>query len=179
MARFYSIGYGNQPWSSFERLLHQHSIDIVVDVRSIPESRNPSYTRDALRTALSDRTIDYVFMGRSLGGRPQAAECYDEQGHVDYARMSQNETYQRGIARLLRTQDSERSIALLCSESKPEECHRSKLISMSLLSHGVDVLHIRPDSACTAHSSLLKTLTGGQSTLAGTTIALKSRRRYR
>ena len=36
-------------------------------------------------------------------------------------------------------------IALMCSESKPEECHRCKLIGQELMNHDISVQHITAD----------------------------------
>ena len=66
----FTIGHSNHPAEAFLGLLLRHGIEEVVDVRSLPHSRfNPQFNRKALRTALTEAGVGYVFMGAELGGR--------------------------------------------------------------------------------------------------------------
>ena len=76
----FTIGHSNHPAEAFLGLLLQHGIEEVVDVRSSPHSRfNPQFNRKALRTALTEAGVGYVFMGAELGGRRDLS-CYDSEG---------------------------------------------------------------------------------------------------
>lgn len=46
----------------------------------------PEFTKGPLEHRLAAEDLRYVFMGNVLGGRPDDPACYDEDGHVDYAR---------------------------------------------------------------------------------------------
>jgi uncharacterized protein (DUF488 family) len=49
-----------------------HAITAVVDIRSTPYSRiNPQYSKEAIKLALNGKGIEYVFLGKELGGRSE------------------------------------------------------------------------------------------------------------
>ena len=51
---------------------------------------------------------------------------------------------------------------LMCSEGKPELCHRSKLIGVELAKRGITIGHIDPDGAVVDQETVIARLTGGQ-----------------
>ena len=55
----------------------------------------------------------------------------------------------------------------MCSEGKPENCHRSKLDGQTLTAQGVEVLHIDEQDALISQKDVLLRLTGGQPSLFG------------
>jgi len=71
-------------------------------------------------------------------------------------------------------------VALMCSEGKPENCHRSKLIARSLTGEGVEVLHIDEAGRVITQKEAMYRLTGGQLNLFGEDFTrLTSRKKYR
>ncbi len=72
-------------------------------------------------------------MGDNLGGRPLDATCYTEDGKVDYKKVETKDFYKTGIARVKIAYDKGLNIVLMCSEANPSQCHRSKLIGMTLM----------------------------------------------
>jgi len=142
----YTIGHSDHDTGEFIALLRQHSITLVVDVRSRPYSRwAHQFNRETLARDLEDAGIAYRFMGDVLGGRPADPTLYDpERERPDYRRVAQSITYQAGIDRLLDLARGER-VAVMCSEGDHRRCHRHLLIAQTLLERGVRVLHIQPD----------------------------------
>jgi uncharacterized protein (DUF488 family) len=142
----YSIGHSNHVTAAFVGLLRQHGIERLVDVRSQPYSRwNPQFNRDNLAANLQEAGIDYVFMGDSLGGRPQQATLYERKSErPNYDLQAETPLYQQGVARL-RQLAGERKTAMMCSEGDPDTCHRKLLITETLLQGGDKVQHILPD----------------------------------
>ena len=65
----------------------------------------------------------------------------------------------------------------MCSEGKPETCHRSKLIGASLAEMGVPVLHIDENDELQSQEAIIARITGGQLGLFGE-IEFTSRKRY-
>jgi len=73
----YTIGHSNHSAEYFLKLLKQHNISAVVDVRSSPYSRrNPQFKYKSLATFLNDNSIAYVYLGKELGARPEDPNCY-------------------------------------------------------------------------------------------------------
>lgn len=173
----YTVGYGARSFDEFVALLRRYEIACLVDVRSAPYSRyRPEFSKQALDLALSAQSIRYVFLGNALGGRPDDPDCYVA-GKVDYDRVGEKEGYRRGIERVRRAAGQGIRLALMCSEGRPEDCHRSKLLGASLEKVGVPVLHIDTDGALQPQSEVIERLTGGQLDLFGDP-SFTSRKRY-
>jgi Uncharacterized conserved protein len=118
----------------------------------------------------------YVFAGQELGGRPDAPECYVD-GKVDYDRVRDTDFYARGIDRIRRALEQGMRLALMCSEMKPEECHRSKLIGVTLAEMGIPLAHIDEENEARSQDEIVARLTGGQLDLFGGP-AFTSRKSY-
>ena len=87
----WTIGHSNHPLESFISLLKSFRIDVVADVRAHPYARYASHFSQApLRRLLADAGLQYVFMGRELGGRPDEPELYDSDGRVLYGHRQHN-----------------------------------------------------------------------------------------
>ncbi len=139
----YSIGHGRRPIEDFIALLKKYGITHLADVRSIPLSRfNPQYNRNRLQGSLAENHVAYLFMGDELGGRPKEASCYNEKGKVDYDRVKEANFFRKGINRLKEMNEEDVRLAIMCSEGKPGECHRSRLIGKVLQADGLTIMHI-------------------------------------
>jgi uncharacterized protein (DUF488 family) len=176
----YTIGYGARQLDDFLAVLQDHHIQYLLDVRTSPYSRyKPEFSKQALQTFLENNGIRYLFMGETLGGQPKAAACYTD-GKVDYDKLAQQPFFREGIRRLHAASRQGQRVVLMCSEGKPENCHRSKLIGKVLAAEGVEVLHIdEADNLCPQAEVILR-LTGGQPSLFGDDFfSFTSRKRYR
>jgi uncharacterized protein (DUF488 family) len=174
----YTIGYGARSEDELAAVLHSYAIEYVLDVRSAPYSRyKPEFSKDALEAALKVQGLRYVFMGDSLGGRPDDPTCYVD-GKVDYSRVQTKPFYQAGIQRLQAAFIQQRRVALMCSEGKPEECHRTKLIAATLTTLGIPVAHIDENDQLCTQAEVLARLEGAQLMLFDEPLST-SRKRYR
>jgi uncharacterized protein (DUF488 family) len=161
----YTIGYGNRSVEEFSALLQRYHIQYVVDVRSQPYSRySPAFSQKLLMQHLQQQSIDYLFMGDTLGGRPADATCYVD-GKVDYSRVCTKAFYLQGIQRLRVAWEKQLRVVLLCAEAKPQECHRSKLIGNTLFEQQIPVAHIDETGECKTQPEVNHVLLGGQPTL--------------
>ena len=152
-----TIGHSNHSLAAFLRLLEQHDVTAVADVRSSPYSRfNPHFRREPLARALRDRGIAYLFLGRELGARSKDRSCY-EKGRVQYARLARTELFREGLARLLREADHDR-IAVMCAEKEPLQCHRTLLVARHLVGRGVAVEHILANGDLEPHDATTERL---------------------
>jgi len=161
----YTIGYGKRSIEEFIELLQHYQIEFLIDVRSQPYSRyNPSFSKSALEKHLQEHNIQYIFMGDTLGGRPDDESCYID-GKVDYARVREKPFYQQGIARLRALWEKQLRAAIMCSEIKPHECHRGKLISNTLVEQQISVAHIDEFGDLKEQETINTLLTSGQPAL--------------
>jgi uncharacterized protein (DUF488 family) len=175
----YTIGYGKREIDEFLAVLNANAIAFVVDVRSKPYSKyKPDFSKHDLEQHLEQANIRYVFMGDTLGGLPDNLDCYTN-GKVDYDKLTQQDFYQQGIGRLRRAYEQQLPIALMCSEGKPEQCHRSKLIGRTLTEAGLDVVHIDElDAPLTQEDVMLRLIKGQPSLFGDDFYQFTSRKRY-
>jgi uncharacterized protein (DUF488 family) len=158
----YTIGHGNRSIESFLALLERYAINFLIDIRSQPYSRyNPHFSKASLEASITQRGLHYVFMGDALGGRPSDQSCYIA-NKADYSLIAEKAWYQQGIMRLRTAWEKQLSVALMCSELKPQECHRSKLIGNTLLNQQIDVAHINEEGELKGQAELNLLLTHGQ-----------------
>ncbi len=141
----YSIGHSNHPLETFLQLLKAHAIEVLADVRSQPYSRYaPQFNQEALRRAVTQAGLRYLYLGNELGGRPAQQEFYDATGHVLYAKVAQSEAFQQGLRQLAEACQRYR-VAIMCSEENPAQCHRYLLIGRALGERAITLHHIRGD----------------------------------
>ncbi len=158
----YTIGYGNRSIADFINILKRYEIKYLIDIRSRPYSRfNPDFTREALEKRLPK---SYIFMGDTLGGRPDDSTCYVD-GKVDYAKVREKALFKEGIKRIQTAWEKQLHVALMCSESKPQECHRSKLIGVTLIQQNIDVAHIDEGGIIKNQEEVIQNLIGKQPAL--------------
>lgn len=163
----YSVGYGGRTLDELAELLKRFCITHLVDVRTSPFSKFAvDFNRDVLQERSTDLGFKYVFMGAELGGRPDCRECYDQEGRVLYEAVRSQEFFRRGIRQLVKGASVEgRRLCLLCSERKPEECHRSKLLGEVLREEHVELAHIAEDGTVLDQAQVMSRVTGLQADL--------------
>jgi uncharacterized protein (DUF488 family) len=146
IATIFTIGHSRHAAEHFVSLLRVHAIERLVDVRSHPSSKwAPHFDRAALVQTMAGHAVDYVFLGRQLGGRPEGAEFYRPDGSVDYERRASALDFEAGIGQLVAL-SRDRRTAILCAEEDPARCHRRLLVAPALRRAGLTVVHIRGDA---------------------------------
>ena len=143
----WTIGHSRHEIPDFVSILQSARIQVVADVRSAPYSRiAPQFNQEPLRAQLAEAGIDYVFLGRELGGRPAEDHMYDDRGRVFYNLLAETPLFKSGIERMV-TGARRFRIALLCSEGSPDGCHRNLLVARVLQDSGFHVRHLLPDGS--------------------------------
>ena len=152
-----TIGHSNHPLATFLGLLERGRVTALADVRSAPYSRfNPQFNREALRSALAERGIRYVYLGSELGGRSDDPACY-EGGRIRYDRVARTDRFREGLARVMRGA-AEHRIALMCAEKEPLDCHRTLLVARALEERGMEVAHVLADGEVEPQAAAMERL---------------------
>lgn len=173
----YTIGYGARTLDEFLAVLKANRIQYLIDVRTAPFSKfKPDFSRDLLQHHAERAGLRYVFMGDTLGGQPRDPDCHTD-GKVDYDRVRAQPFFQAGVERLRRAFEQRHRAAIMCSEGRPEDCHRSKLIGEALTAAGIPVCHIDEDGHVITQRQVIDRLTKGQMDLFGAP-SFTSRKRY-
>lgn len=154
--KIYTIGYEGLDIDAFMSLLGDNGIETVVDIRELPLSRKPGFSKKALASVLNLSGCGYVHMV-DLGCPKPVRDRYREDGNW--------KRYTEGFLKYLRTQGAaivelsdlvnSSNCALLCYEADFNFCHRSMVANAVRDYCGVDVEHIKAADARTAsHASL-------------------------
>ncbi len=160
----FSIGHGKKSLEDFIKNLKKFNIEFLYDVRSNPMSKyNFQFNKTWLEKDLPEEGIIYKFLGDSLGGLPKDPSCYTN-ARVDYAKIRTKDFFQRGIKNLMEDHEQKKRIAIMCSESDPGQCHRTKLIGQELLRHNISVNHI-VNNTIKNQNQVINELTKGQGTI--------------
>lgn len=142
----YTIGHSNHEPEAFADLLQHFGVNCVIDVRSIPASgRFPQFNKAALSEFLNSKNIRYLHFGKEFGARHTAPELLDGEGKVDFEKVRQTEDFKNGVERLRAGLDKGFTIALMCSEAEPFDCHRFAMLSGFLERSGFEMKHILRD----------------------------------
>ncbi len=162
----YSIGHGNKVFGKFMDELNSFGITYLMDVRSKPYSKwNPAFNKVELEEVLRNNGVTYVYSGDALGGMPDDRSFYDANGKILYDLLREREIFKEGLKRLITANEKKLSIAIMCSETSPHECHRSKLIGQELLKEGISVSHIVGPGKIKSQETVMSELTKGYGTV--------------
>ncbi|HYN46492.1 MAG TPA: DUF488 domain-containing protein [Allosphingosinicella sp.] len=127
--RIFTIGYEGATQPELIAALTRAGVERVIDVRAVPLSRKPGFSKNVLAAGLREAGIDYVHL-KALGTPPAGREA---------ARKGQWDVMERIYAEQLDTPEAgmeaaqmialgkERRSALLCFERDPAHCHRTPL----------------------------------------------------
>lgn len=145
MLTIFTIGHSRHTAEHFVAILRAHAIKHLVDVRSQPTSRwAPHFDKTALAQMLVAYDVDYTFLGRQLGGRPDDRAYYRDDGTVDYASRAEAPDFGDGLLQLIALSRGRRTV-ILCAEEDPARCHRRLLVAPVLVRAGAAVIHVRGD----------------------------------
>ena len=129
--RVFTIGYEQATVPELIAALQGAGVELVADVRALPLSRRPGFSKSALRGALVEAGIGYEHL-KALGtpkeGRDAAKKGDRETLELVYAGQLELPEAQAAAALLLDRVEG-RPTALLCYERDPAMCHRTLLLA--------------------------------------------------
>jgi uncharacterized protein (DUF488 family) len=153
--KIYTVGHSTHSLEYFLELLKAYDINCIVDVRSIPASQyNPQFNQAPLSRFLKKENMLYLHFPEEFGARHQTPSVLDEEGKVDFEKFRQTDSFKKGIERLIKGVEKGYTIALMCSEAEPFDCHRFSMISVFLAQNGFEVLHILKDKTLKINAEL-------------------------
>lgn len=130
--RIFTIGYEGTTVPEFIAALQKAGVRRVIDVRALPLSRRPGFSKSALRAALEEMGIEYVHL-KALGTPSEGRTAARAGRHADMARIYAGQLeLPEAIAQSAQMLElaNEKPSALLCMEREPEHCHRTLLLKV-------------------------------------------------
>jgi uncharacterized protein (DUF488 family) len=128
--RIFTIGYEGATVDEFLTALKDAGVQRVIDVRALPLSRRPGFSKSPLRGALEEAGIEYIHL-KALGTPADGRSAARAGRHADMARIYASqlelpEAIAQGAQMLALAE--EKPSALLCFEREPRHCHRTLLL---------------------------------------------------
>jgi uncharacterized protein (DUF488 family) len=143
--KVFTIGHSTRSLDGLTAALHEHHVERLVDIRTIPRSRhNPQFNREELAAALPSAGIAYEHCP-GLGGlrhprKDSPNGGWRNVGFRGFADYMQTPAFVEEIKALIGAAERQR-IAIMCAEAVPWRCHRS-LVADALSIRGLEVEHI-------------------------------------
>lgn len=127
MARqLFTVGYEGTKINPFISNLHTNNIDCIIDVRDIPLSRKPGFSKTALAQNLKNANIHYVHL-RELGTPKTVREKLRLSGNYEifFRTMDEHLASKKEAIEFAYKYMNKHTCCLMCFEHSADECHRS------------------------------------------------------
>ncbi|WP_156678079.1 DUF488 family protein [Sphingomonas profundi] len=128
--RIFTIGYEGATQAELVAALQTAGVRRLIDVRAVPLSRRPGFSKNVLANGLREAGIDYVGL-KALGTPPEGREAARRHDHATLERVYDGQLeLPEAMAQAAMMLDlaAEAPAALLCFERDPAGCHRSLLL---------------------------------------------------
>ena len=128
--RIFTIGYEGSTQADVIAALTDAGVEQVIDVRAVPLSRKPGFSKNVFKAGLAEAGIGYVHL-KALGTPPAGREAarkgrWSELEQIYVGQLELPEAMAQSAEMLAMA--AEKPSALLCFERQPSECHRSLLL---------------------------------------------------
>jgi uncharacterized protein (DUF488 family) len=140
--RIFTIGYEGSTVPEFLAALQKAGVERVIDVRALPLSRRPGFSKSPLRAALEEAGIEYIHL-KALGTPAEGRMAARAGKHEDLKRIYSGQLeLPEAIAQSVQMLDlaEEKPSALVCMEREPAQCHRTLLLDA--VAPDADVVHL-------------------------------------
>jgi uncharacterized protein (DUF488 family) len=150
----WTVGHSTRAIDEFISLLKAYSIEVVVDVRTVPRSRkNPQFNKDSIEHVLPEAGIEYIHE-KDLGGlrhpkKDSLNAAWRNESFRGYADYMQTSAFSQALVRLMTCAQQKRTV-IMCAETLPWRCHRS-LIADALIIRGFEVVEIFEEGKSKQH----------------------------
>lgn len=129
MPTIFTIGYEQATQDAVVTALRDAGVEVLADIRYLPLSRRPGFSKSSLRTAVEEAGIGYRHF-RQLGTPAEGRAAARRGDHAELGRIYAGQLQlPEALAQMaeLRALAEDKPIALLCYERDAGECHRALL----------------------------------------------------
>jgi uncharacterized protein (DUF488 family) len=132
MSELLTIGYEGCTISDLLAELRSARVNLLIDVRAVPQSRKPGFSKRQLAAGLDEQGIAYVHMqglGTPKPGRDAVRAGHPERMEVIFREHMTSDRAQAELAQAKQLVREARA-CLLCFEQDPMMCHRRFVAEM-------------------------------------------------
>jgi uncharacterized protein (DUF488 family) len=122
----YTIGYEGAPIEALITRLKSAGVKVLIDVRAVPLSRKPGFSKNKLAAALETEDISYIGLkglGTPAEGREAARKGNISKMRTIFETHLQTEAAIRDMGEAIKISQLQ-PCCLLCFEHHPQDCHR-------------------------------------------------------
>ena len=127
MSTIHTIGYEGSTIEDFVATLKLHNVQVLIDIRDVPISRKPGFSKKALSEKLENAGVEYRHL-RSLGdpkpGREAARRGDMETFERIFREHLDGDSAQEELIQAIEITSGEQA-CLLCYERDHSGCHRA------------------------------------------------------
>jgi uncharacterized protein (DUF488 family) len=139
-----TIGYEGCTIAGVLKTLRDARAAFLIDVRALPQSRKPGFSKRQLAAALDEAHIAYVHLqglGTPKPGRDAVRAGHPEQMERIFREHMKSDHAQAGLAHA-KTLARDRTACLLCFERDHNTCHRRLVAEMIVAETGQTITHL-------------------------------------
>ena len=144
MSDLATIGYQGCTIDEVLDELHRAGISLLIDVRAVPLSRKPGFSKRQLAAGLDERGIAYVHLqglGTPKPGRDAVRAGHPERMEPIFRRHMTSDRAQAELAQA-KALAREGRVCLLCFEADPMTCHRRFVAEMISAETRQPIVHL-------------------------------------
>jgi uncharacterized protein (DUF488 family) len=141
-----TIGYEGTTIDAVVTALQDARVGLLIDVRAVPQSRKPGFSKRQLAAALEEAGIGYVHLqglGTPKPGRDAVRAGHPERMEVIFRDHMTSDRAQVDLAQAKQFARA-RPACLLCFERDHNTCHRRMVAEMIVAETGQTVVHLAP-----------------------------------
>lgn len=120
----FNTGYQGKTLQEFISNLKKFKVNLIVDLRSKPYSKNVDFIKERLSRELKNHGIDYIWRGKELGGFNVSRETWK-------ANLGEIEIL-----------SGTHKVCLMCMEANVNQCHRNQLVELLEKEYSLQTLSI-------------------------------------
>ncbi|MEA2726406.1 MAG: hypothetical protein QOD93_2993 [Acetobacteraceae bacterium] len=142
-----TIGYEGTTIDTVVTTLRDANVGLLIDVRAVPQSRKPGFSKRQLAAALDEAGIAYVHLqalGTPKPGRDAVRAGHPERMEIIFREHMTSDRSQAELAQAKQLAQ-ERHACLLCFERDHNTCHRRLVAEMISSETKQTVVHLAVD----------------------------------
>ena len=139
-----TIGYEGCTIDDVVAELRRSGVSLLIDIRAVPISRKPGFSKRQLAAELDERGIAYLHLqglGTPKPGRDAVRSGHPERMEPIFREHMRSDRAQAELAQAKQLVLEQRA-CLLCFEHDPKRCHRRLVAEMIATDTGQPIVHL-------------------------------------